>query len=303
MTAIGGTNSDESKSLHDALLQLRERLNAPPSLPDNPRELPEIDTFESLAPSQFIRQHDFEMRQTRWFSWRTVAVGSVLVLTAALGSAFFFVDFDGIAPLQTRSTTGEAPAPALPSAKADRQSISELPKAVATRTIRDPDIDSFGSSPAFASTPDAPLLSNPPQQGDKLLAWPDPPQQATGRQPAISSSADAAAQAPSPAEPRQIDPTQAAALLQRAETLVANGDLTAARLILQRLAQAKNARAAYLLARTYDPAVMQELGIIGIKPEPEKAASWYDQARNWGFPESERRLQARSAAPATFGQR
>jgi hypothetical protein len=137
---------------------------------------------------------------------------------------------------------------------------------------------------------------DPPLNG--ALAWPDPPQQAPAPHMATSSR-DAApdTQPAAPATERHFDPQQAAALFRRAEAMIANRDLPAARLILQRLAEGKDAHAAYLLARTYDPVVLQELGVVGIKPEAEKAKSWYSQALIWGFP-----IRAEAPASAAEGK-
>jgi hypothetical protein len=97
---------------------------------------------------------------------------------------------------------------------------------------------------------------------------------------------------------RQIDPTEAAALLKQAEALVSKGDLPAARLLLQRLAQARNARAAYDLATTYDPTVIEVLGVVGAEPDLALARNWYERARDWGGPSAPDEFNARAnAAP------
>src|SRR5262249_34698252 len=57
---------------------------------------------------------------------------------------------------------------------------------------------------------------------------------------------------------RTIGANEASALLRRADELMAIGDIAAARLLLQRVAEAKNAQAALRLASTYDPAVIKK---------------------------------------------
>ena len=302
MTASGGRNSDERKLLHDALVQLRERLNSPSSPPTSSADFSDVAQSDDLDSFRLVsRQGGFETDRRSWFSWRLITVGGAFVLAVALGSTFFFADLDGSDPAQTHAAKSPQLLPG--GQKADRESMPEAAKIVATEKIRNAGLATSGSVSAFALAPDAPLPSDPSQQDDKLLPWPAPPQGASGPQSMPSSAAAAPAAQTSPRETeRHLDPQQAATLMQRAEALVANGDVTAARLILQRLAQGKDARAAYLLAKTYDPAVMRELGIIGIKPEPEKAKAWYEQAQSWGLPETERQLQARSSAPMTVGQ-
>jgi len=152
-----------------------------------------------------------------------------------------------------------------------------------------------GPTQNILRTPDLPFALNLPRQRgsavpwrdpplDHIRSWPDSPRETSGPR-AANSLPDVASETKAPVTPseRQFDPQQAGALFRRAEAMIANGDLPAARLILQRLTERKDARAAYLLGQTYDPVVLQQLGVMGIKPEPEKARSWYDQALNWGF--------------------
>jgi TPR repeat protein len=49
-------------------------------------------------------------------------------------------------------------------------------------------------------------------------------------------------------------------MLQRADDFIRSGDLSSARLLLQRAAEAGNVNAALALAGTYDPNVLKTLG-------------------------------------------
>ena len=73
---------------------------------------------------------------------------------------------------------------------------------------------------------------------------------------------------------------------------MANGDLAAARLLLQRVAETKNARAAFELASTYDPAVIKKLANNSIAADPALAQFWYERARDWGSPDAASPLEA-----------
>jgi hypothetical protein len=88
-----------------------------------------------------------------------------------------------------------------------------------------------------------------------------------------------------------LDPDAVAALLKRADALIASGDVAAARLVLRRAADAGDARAAMTLAGTYDPAVLEKLDVHGFVPDVAMARSWYEKARKLGSPEAPQRLE------------
>jgi TPR repeat protein len=59
----------------------------------------------------------------------------------------------------------------------------------------------------------------------------------------------------------QLDPEQIAGLLKRGGELIAAGDVSLARLVLKRAAEAGNASAALELGATYDPFLIKELTV------------------------------------------
>ena len=61
--------------------------------------------------------------------------------------------------------------------------------------------------------------------------------------------------------------SEIASLIQRANALIATGDIAAARLVLRRAAEAGDGRAAMTLGGTYDPAVLEKLGVHGVVPD------------------------------------
>ena len=79
-------------------------------------------------------------------------------------------------------------------------------------------------------------------------------------------------------------------MLKRARGLIAIGDIAAARLLLERAADAREASAALLLAQTYDPAVLGTPDMRSITPDPAMARDWYRKAAQFGSPEAELRL-------------
>ena len=73
--------------------------------------------------------------------------------------------------------------------------------------------------------------------------------------------------------PRKLNANEVAALLRRGEELLANGDLAAARLLLQRVAETKNAQAAFQLASTYDPAALKKFSNNSVAADPRSPST------------------------------
>jgi hypothetical protein len=88
-----------------------------------------------------------------------------------------------------------------------------------------------------------------------------------------------------------LDPDAITALLKRAEALIASGDVAASRLVLRRAADAEDARAAMMLAETYDPAILGKLGVHGVVPDIAMARGWYEKAKTLGSAEALQRLE------------
>jgi hypothetical protein len=67
-------------------------------------------------------------------------------------------------------------------------------------------------------------------------------------------------------------------LVQRAEELLRSGDVSGARLFLERASQSNDRRALLLLAQTYDPRVLLERGVRGIRGDAKVANELYIRA-------------------------
>jgi outer membrane biosynthesis protein TonB len=117
----------------------------------------------------------------------------------------------------------------------------------------------------------------------------------TAYQGALQDGAPRAAAVAEPTIPgdaiHQLDPNEIASSLRRADALIASGDLAAARLVLRRAADAGDARAAMMLAETYDPAILEKLGVHGIMPDLAMARGWYEKAKKFGATEATQRLE------------
>ena len=113
-----------------------------------------------------------------------------------------------------------------------------------------------------------------------------------GRAPAAAAPAAVPVAAPpvaaSPA--RKLDADELATLLNRAKGLLAAGDIPSARLLLERAADAQDASAALMLARTYDPDALGTQDIRNIVPDPAMARTWYQKAAQLGSADAQRRI-------------
>ena len=86
------------------------------------------------------------------------------------------------------------------------------------------------------------------------------------------------------------DVETSAALTKRARSLLALGDVSAARLLLERAANSQDGAAAFLLAQTYDPTVLGVTDTRSIVPDPAMARDWYRKAASLGSVSAQQRL-------------
>jgi hypothetical protein len=150
-------------------------------------------------------------------------------------------------------------------------------------------IASAAGGPAPQDAPPAPPRSEPPPVVVASLPesiQPLPVAKKPGDQ--AKAPTDAAGKASPPAESAQPDDH----LTSRAEELFHKGDVSGARLLLQRSLENGNARAAFLMAETFDPNVLSKLRVLGIRGDVAKAQEFYAQALALGIPEAGTRMQA-----------
>lgn len=102
--------------------------------------------------------------------------------------------------------------------------------------------------------------------------------------PIPNPSAPPAATAPSDAD--------VAEMIKRARQHVDLGDITGARLLLERAASARQPNALMALAETYDPAILTKWGVRGLKGDPGKARELYQAAAESGLAEARTRVLA-----------
>lgn len=110
-----------------------------------------------------------------------------------------------------------------------------------------------------------------------------------GQMAAVAPAAPVPPQSAAPAT-RRMDADEIAGLLKRAKGLLAVGDIAAARLLLERAADAQEAEAALMLGTTYDPLIIGNQDMRSITPDPAMARQWYQKAAALGSADARRRL-------------
>ncbi len=123
----------------------------------------------------------------------------------------------------------------------------------------------------------------------------------TAAEPARAAAAPTPPPTPTPAAPvaptnaGTLGPAEIAILIRRGEQLLGTGDLSSARVLLRRAAEARDARAAFALASTYDPLVLSKLRVRGFAPDTAAARDWYQRAAELGSREAPARLDMLSS--------
>jgi hypothetical protein len=128
------------------------------------------------------------------------------------------------------------------------------------------------SAPAADKPATAPLLTN------------DKPVILTDGTPATTAARLVASEAPGNPE--------ALRLMARASLLLGQGNVSAARIVLDRAAETGSAPALFALAETYDPLILSAWGTMGTRGDAAKARELYAKAFAGGIREAGERLNA-----------
>ena len=164
-------------------------------------------------------------------------------------------------------------------------------------------------NPTLTSIP-APAISesaeNPTYRAPPSVAPSNTPESKLAAIPAAPTSEAASAMAPPaprrlPTEPA-LSAADIAALLARGDWLVATGDVTSARLLYERAADAGAAQAALKLGETFDPVFLDHPHRRIARGDPDTAMFWYRRARDLGASEAVNRLKSLEARQARILQ-
>lgn len=121
------------------------------------------------------------------------------------------------------------------------------------------------------------------------------PQPAVAVMPAVPDNVGSRiADAPRPAAPpvAGMPAGEERAGMDRAEQLLKNSDIAAARLLFESMALRGSAKAAFAMGQTFDPEFLGTLTVKGLKPDVEQAKQWYRKALELGSTEARGRLSA-----------
>jgi hypothetical protein len=160
-----------------------------------------------------------------------------------------------------------------------------------------PQIDAAQASvqPTEAAAPTGPTLASIQTNAAPVATPPaaaPPTFPKVGPAPQLDTMTQPTAAVPAPRAQVSLTRDEIAALLKRGQDLIAAGDIASARLMLTHLAEAGDAQASFILAGTFDAAVLAKLRVVGAQPDPEKARTWYARAAELGSLEAKQRLQS-----------
>jgi type II secretory pathway predicted ATPase ExeA len=177
-------------------------------------------------------------------------------------------------PLATERAPLEATEPESPVAiETAPPPLAAAPAAIETEPVIEPAIE-IAEQASERSRPD---------QGPAPPAAPP----ALPPAPALTS-----APATIPQGPAKAATTDAGMLIERGDAFLAEGDYASARRFYEFAARMGSAAGALALARTYDPRLLTESPMTGIRPDTAKAIAWYRVARDWGAAEAALPLRA-----------
>ncbi len=95
--------------------------------------------------------------------------------------------------------------------------------------------------------------------------------------------------------PKGLSEAEETAMLSRANQILKNSDVSAARLLFEHIAGRGSAKGAFAMGQTYDPEFLSTLFVKGLKADVEKAKAWYRRSIELGGGEAQARLSALDA--------
>jgi hypothetical protein len=254
---------------------------------------PSVDSYPEDSVPAFLSDYDGEpdpgkyVTPLRKHGRRTVSARILAGILATAAAAILFAMFSSDATRAVIVNAKASIAASLPSAPANQTPGVRAVTTAAVGPTREEITTAYQSAmPDGRAAAATPLAARPTGAPAPVAAAPPA---------ATPVAALPPAPAPEPMIPGdailRLDPSEIASAIKRADELIASGDLAAARLVLRRAANAGDARAAMTLAGTYDPVILEKLGVHGFVPDVAMARAWYEKAKKFGSAEAPQRLE------------
>ena len=241
--------SSDDEPLFDgdrAMLDLQRRLSLDPNeVPDPPVRIDDRPTLDRIALRLFA-----VAGVAAFVAWLTISLPTLTI------SLPIKPDIDRIVSALVTLASARTSAPAMTATPVKVEHIhaafAPLPGPTTTPVT-------LAIVPVKASEATPKTVSRPPQAAP---ATDEPPQPAAQTAP--------------------LAPDEIATLVKRGKDFLANGDISSARLLLRRAAEAGSPEASLALGSTFDPAVINRLGAIGVRADAATARKWYEKAAALG---------------------
>ena len=254
------------------------------------------------------------------------AVGSLVLALAALGGTLNFSAITGATsppqpilasaaaslseetpnltpgpgPLeQAEGSPSQAPTSAVPEMRADAQQGAERPRPAAESTDHGGEMRAANEAPSSLAPPEsrqpsartepAASVSDQGQFRSALtLVEVPPPVQNPGAATRVAALGDMKV-VPPPLQSSASD-SPGERLMKRALDMIQQGDISGARLILERAVTSGSAQAAFHLAQTYDPRILAKWQARGIKGDAARSRELYRMASEAGVLEAQEHI-------------
>ena len=264
-------DSDRSASHPSTASYIRARAERADLAHDDPVPLFLSDPLGAPDPREYAP------RELRRRTRIPVAIAGVLAVSfAAILAALFQPDLRSLVTANAGGATSTAADQ--PVAPANAPIARQVP-------IKDP-ARVTNTRLASADAQDLPALSTPSREAIATAF-----QIALQAQAPVPVAVQPAPPQPAPPQPaRALDADTLAGLMTRAKSLIGVGDIAAARLLLERAANAQDATATLLLAQTYDPAVLGTRDSRSVNADATAARDWYQKAAALGSADAQQRL-------------
>jgi hypothetical protein len=270
-----------------AIVEMRQRLSLEPEwIPEPPQDAPPRRDLWPLA-----LQASIALAVAAGAAWVVVSVPQVTELGRSIMRTT-----SGEARVWTSSRSAVPPSGTISPVAARSVAASPIaakaPTSLAQSAAAEPAMQDAVEQPdtsAPASAPAAPVIdaANVRPPVDLETALTERARRASNREPAAATS-----RATTPDfVTRQIDHDELAAMLRRAGDFIKSGDLSSARLLLRRAAEAGSEEAALTLAGTFDPNVLAARGFQDGAADIALARLWYERAAQFGSSEAPRMLR------------